>query len=63
MDVFKTLCDGAYRQIYDVNIDETTYMKKICANVTVLYQLSKKIAIVSPRDFVIINYMHQVSEI
>jgi hypothetical protein len=37
MDVFKTLCDGAYRQIYDVNIDETTYMKKICANVTVLY--------------------------
>jgi hypothetical protein len=36
-DIFKTLCDGAYRQSYDPNIAETTYEKRICANVTALY--------------------------
>jgi hypothetical protein len=35
--VFRTICDGRYRKSYDVNIAETTYIKKIAVNTTVIY--------------------------
>jgi hypothetical protein len=59
--VFRTICDGRYRQSYDVNIAETCYLKKIAENTTVIYQASKKILVVSERDFVLISHMKKVS--
>ena len=63
VDLFATLCSGKYRQSYDDAIDKTDNLKRICANVKVLYQKSKKImmGLVSARDFVIIQYNHVVS--
>lgn len=57
-DVFKLLCANPYRQSYDVNIAKNESIKRICANVTAIYQASKKILVVSPRDFVLVNFMH-----
>lgn len=59
--VFRTLNASYLRQSYDVNINKTETVNRICANVTTIYQLSKKVMVVSPRDFVLINYFHLVS--
>jgi hypothetical protein len=58
IDMFKLLCAGPYRQSYDVNIAKTETLKRICTNVTAIYQASKKVLIVGSRDFVLVNYMH-----
>jgi len=60
LDIFATLCASPYRNLYDDAIDKTDNLKRICANVKVIYQKSKKIAggMVSARDFVIIQYNH-----
>ncbi len=61
IDVFRTLNAGYLRQLFDVNISKTQTLQRICLNCTVIYQASKKILIVSPRDFVLISFMHKVS--
>lgn len=61
MDVFKTLNAGYLRQSFDVNISKTQTLQRICCNCTLIYQASKKIMIVSPRDFVLVNFVHKVS--
>jgi hypothetical protein len=61
LDVFRTLLDGAYRQDYDENVVETEFLKKFCENIFCLYQRSKKVIVVSPREFLLINYNHKVS--
>lgn len=53
---FKTLADGEARLKYDVNIQETSFIKKVAVNTYVGYQKSKKIVIVSERDFVIVQH-------
>ncbi len=58
MDIFLTLCDGSLRQSYDPNIEKTCNIQKICSNTYACYQKAKKILVISPRDFVIITYMH-----
>ena len=59
--VLRTLCDGAYRTSYDVNVIQNDYLQKICANTYAIYQRAKKIYVVSSRDFVLVTYFHQVS--
>ena len=61
MDVFRTLNAGYLRQQFDVNISKTQTLQRICCNCTLIYQASKKIMIVSPRDFVLINFVTKVS--
>jgi hypothetical protein len=57
-DIYKLLNANQYRQSYDVNIAQNYTMKRICANCTIIYQQSKKIIIVSPRDFVLVLFAH-----
>lgn len=62
MDIFLTLCDGSRRQKYDGNIDVTENIKKLAANTYACYQRSNRVAmVISSRDFMIVTYMHQVS--
>ena len=61
IDVFRTINNINYRKLYDENIDESKTIKKIAANVGVTTQLSKKVAIISPREFILVAYRTQVS--
>lgn len=61
-EIFLTLCDGALRQDYDPNIEITKNLQKIAANTYACYQKAKRIMmVISPRDFVIVTYFHQVT--
>lgn len=40
IDMFKLLCSGPHRTIYDQKIAQTYTLKRICANVTAIYQAS-----------------------
>jgi hypothetical protein len=57
-EIFKLLNANQYRQSYDVNISQAYTIKKICANTSAIYQQSKKIIVVSPRDFVLVLFTH-----
>ena len=61
LDIFLTLCAGEFRQDYDTNMDATSNIQKLAANTFACMQLTKKIAVISPREFIIINYSHIVS--
>ncbi len=62
MDIFVTLMDAKSRPLYDVNIDESSHMiSRIAANTNAIYQKSKKIFVVSSRDFVLVSHLHRVS--
>lgn len=61
IDVFRTLNNRNYRKLYDDNIDKSEVVKKLAANVGVATQLSKKVMIVSPREFILVAYRTQVS--
>lgn len=54
LDVFRTLLDDAYRQAYDDNNAETKFLKKFCENTFCLYERSKKVLVVAPREFLLI---------
>lgn len=58
--VFKTIC-GKYRETYDINIEENKVLSKECANTYTIYQKSKKMFVVSSRDFVLLNHVEKVS--
>lgn len=58
--VFRTIC-GKYREKYDINVDENRILTKVCANTYTLYQKSKKMFVVAPRDFVLYNHVDRVS--
>lgn len=63
MDIFVTLMDAKSRPLYDVNIDEASHtISRIAANTTAIYQKSKKIFVVSSRDFVLVSHLHRVSK-
>lgn len=60
MDIFVTLMDAKSRPLYDVNIDDTSHtISRIAANTTAIYQKSKKIFVVSSRDFVLVSHLHR----
>ena len=64
MDIFVTLMDAKSRPLYDVNIDDTSHtISRIAANTTAIYQKSKKIFVVSSRDFVLVSHLHRVSSL
>lgn len=50
-----------YRKLYDENIEESYFLSKICANTYSTYYKSKKVMIVASRDFVVTQFVHQVS--
>lgn len=58
--VWLTMGDGRYRKTYDQNIEETSFLSKIAANIYSVYQKSKRMFVISSRDFVLITYMHKV---
>lgn len=61
MDIFCTMMDAKSRPLYDVNIDESSHtICRLAANTTAIYQKSKKILIVSSRDFVLVSHLHRV---
>ena len=60
--VWLTLCGGIkYQQMYDKNIDESSTITKEAPNLYVMYQKSKSMNIINARDFIIVNFMSQVS--
>ena len=61
IDVFRTINNINYRKLYYENIDDSKTIKNIAANVGVTTQLSKKVAIFSPREFILVAYRTQVS--
>ena len=61
-DVVMMMSDGRYRKAYDTNIAESSYLQKIAANTYAIYQMSKKMLVVSPRDFVLISHFHRHPE-
>ena len=54
--IFKVLNDGFYRQSYDINIDTTKLLKQYAPNTYIIYQKSRKIIVVSSRDFVLVMH-------
>ena len=62
MDIFCTMMSPEHRPQYDDNIDPSSNtIKRLADNTTAIYQKSKKILILSSRDFVLISYLHKVS--
>lgn len=49
--------------MYDKNIDESAIITKEAPNLYVMYQKSKKLPLINARDFIIVNYMAQVSRL
>lgn len=47
--------------MYDKNIDESSIISKEAANLYFMYQKSKSLLVINARDFIIVNYMAQVS--
>ena len=54
IEIFRTLTDSKYRSLYDSNYDTSSYLKKIANQAYIVYQRTKKISIVSPREFIYI---------
>eukprot|EP00350_Pseudokeronopsis_sp_OXSARD2_P002030 CAMPEP_0170554910 /NCGR_PEP_ID=MMETSP0211-20121228/12787_1 /TAXON_ID=311385 /ORGANISM="Pseudokeronopsis sp., Strain OXSARD2" /LENGTH=204 /DNA_ID=CAMNT_0010864349 /DNA_START=1642 /DNA_END=2256 /DNA_ORIENTATION=+ len=53
-DIFKVIGNSAYRQIYDKNYDQGHYVMKIGKQAMLIYQKTKKISVVSARDFLLV---------
>jgi len=49
--------------MYDKNIDESSIFTKEAPNLYVMYQKSKSLLVINARDFIIVNYMAQVSRL
>lgn len=59
-DVFRVIGDSAYRKDYDAVYDEGRILQKIADQTFIMYQKTKKIAVVSARDFVFMLHMNRV---
>lgn len=52
-DIFNFIANPASRKEYDSNYDSGFYLMKVGAQTLVIYQKTKKISIVSPREFIL----------
>jgi hypothetical protein len=58
--IFSTIGDSKYRTEYDSNYDVGHYIRKIGTQSLLIYQKTKKVSIVSPRDFVMVLIYNRV---
>ena len=60
--IWLSLCGGiTYRKMYDKNIDESSIITKEAPNIYFMYQKSKSLLVINARDFIIVNFMAEVS--
>ena len=62
MQVFKVIGNDSYRKTYDETYGEGFLIEKIADQTYFVYQRSKKIAIVSARDFILILHINMTQE-
>lgn len=62
MQVFKVIGNDSYRKTYDETYAEGFLIEKIADQTYFVYQRSKKIAIVSARDFILILHFNMTPE-
>lgn len=62
MQVFKVIGNDSYRKTYDETYGEGFLIEKIADQTYFVYQRSKKIAIVSARDFILILHFNMTPE-
>ena len=62
MQVFKVIGNDSYRKTYDETYGEVFLIEKIADQTYFVYQRSKKIAIVSARDFILILHFNMTPE-
>lgn len=62
MQVFKVIGNDSYRKTYDETYGEGFLIEKIADQTYFVYQRSKKIAIVSARDFILILHFNMTQE-
>ena len=62
MQVFKVIGNDSYRKTYDETYGEGYLIEKIADQTYFVYQRSKKIAIVSARDFILILHFNMTPE-
>ena len=61
LQIFKVISNDDYRKTYDATYDEGRLLEKIAVQTFFVYQKSRKIAIVSARDFVLILHYNTVT--
>ena len=62
MQVFKVIGNDSYRKTYDETYGEGFLIEKIADQTYFVYQRSRKIAIVSARDFILILHFNMTPE-
>lgn len=58
--IIKVIGDSNYRSDYDNVYDGSEFLEKVADQTFIVYQKTKKIAIVSPRDFIFILHLSKV---
>lgn len=58
--ILKVICDDRYRRSFDSNYDNGHYIQRIADQTYLMYQRTKKVAIVAARDFVFVLHINKV---
>lgn len=60
--MFKLAGNNAYRHLYDANNDSGKMFAKVADQTFIVYQKTKKVAVVSARDFILIAHYNMMPD-